>query len=79
MHPKAYDPMGWLSFHLSDCCGIEANRRYHAPCYPLGAILDNPREGVLTPDVYDPALNPLYRDVLAHYGVVAVGMKRSMP
>jgi transposase len=35
-------------------------------------ILDNLREGVLTPDIYDPALNPLYRDVLAHYGVVAV-------
>jgi hypothetical protein len=30
------------------------------------------REGVLTPDVYDPTLNPLYRDVLAHYGVVAL-------
>jgi hypothetical protein len=27
-------------------------------------VLDNLREGVLTPDVYDPALNPLYRDVL---------------
>src|SRR5437773_494613 len=35
-------------------------------------ILDNLREGVLTPDVYDPALNPLYRDVLAHYGAVAL-------
>src|SRR3989454_3985111 len=35
-------------------------------------VLDNLREGVLTPDVYDPALNPLYRDVLAHYGVVAM-------
>src|SRR5579872_6941078 len=34
-------------------------------------VLDNLREGVLTPDIYDPALNPLYRDVLAHYGVVA--------
>jgi len=34
-------------------------------------ILDNLREGVLTPDIYDPALNPLYRDLLAHYGVVA--------
>ena len=29
-------------------------------------------EGVLTPDVYDPTLNPLYRDVLAHYGAVAL-------
>jgi transposase len=35
-------------------------------------VLDNLGEGVLTPDVYDPALNPLYRDVLAHYGVTAV-------
>ena len=35
-------------------------------------VLDNLREGVLTPDVYDPAINPLYRDVLAHYGVVAL-------
>jgi len=35
-------------------------------------VLDNLREGVLAPDIYDPALNPLYRDVLAHYGVVAL-------
>jgi transposase len=35
-------------------------------------VLDNLREGVLSPDVYDAALNPLYRDVLAHYGVVAL-------
>jgi hypothetical protein len=34
--------------------------------------LDNLKEGVLTPDIYDPALNPLYRDVLTHYGVVAL-------
>jgi transposase len=35
-------------------------------------VLDNLREGVITPDIYDPALNPLYRDVLAHYGAVAL-------
>jgi transposase len=35
-------------------------------------ILDNLREGILTPDIYDPTLNPLYRDVLAHYGAVAL-------
>jgi transposase len=35
-------------------------------------VLDNLREGVLTPDIYDPAINPLYRDVLAHYGAVAL-------
>jgi transposase len=35
-------------------------------------VLDNLKEGVLAPDIYDPALNPLYRDVLAHYRVVAL-------
>jgi hypothetical protein len=30
------------------------------------------REGVLSADLYDPCLNPLYRDVLAHYGVTAL-------
>ena len=35
-------------------------------------VLDNLSEGVLKPDIYDPALNPLYRDLLAHYGAVAM-------
>ena len=35
-------------------------------------VLDNLKEGVLKPDIYDPALNPLYADVLRHYGVVAL-------
>ncbi len=35
-------------------------------------VLDNLKEGVLTPDVYDAALNPLYRDVLAYYRAVAL-------
>jgi transposase len=39
---------------------------------PVVIVLDNLKEGVLTPDLYDPALNPLYRDVLAHYGVIAL-------
>ena len=39
---------------------------------PRTIVLDNLKEGVLKPDVFDPELNPLYRDVLAHYGVVAL-------
>ncbi|WP_141333434.1 IS21 family transposase [Myxococcus sp. AB025B] len=35
-------------------------------------VLDNLREGVLAADVYEPALNPLFRDVLAHYGATAL-------
>jgi len=38
---------------------------------PKTMVLDNLREGVLKPDWYDPTLNPLYRDVLKHYGVIA--------
>jgi len=41
-------------------------------CAPRVLVLDNLKEGVLRPDLYDPALNPLYRDVLAHYGVTAL-------
>jgi len=35
-------------------------------------VLDNLREGVLAPDVYDPTINPLYRDLLRHYGAIAL-------
>jgi transposase len=42
---------------------------------PRVVVLDNLREGVLSPDFYDPGLNPLYRDVLAHYGVTALPCK----
>jgi len=35
-------------------------------------VLDNLREGVLKPDIYDPTVNPLYRDMLQHYSVVAL-------
>jgi transposase len=41
-------------------------------------VLDNLREGVLIPDVYDPTLNPLYRDLLAHYGAVAMPCRFSI-
>jgi transposase len=39
---------------------------------PRVMVLDNLKEGVLTPDIWEPTLNPLYRDVLAHYGIVAL-------
>jgi transposase len=42
---------------------------------PRIVVLDNLREGVLFADIYDPRLNPLYRDVLAHYGVTALPCK----
>jgi len=39
---------------------------------PRVVVLDNLKEGVITPDIYDPKLNPLFRDVLKHYGAVAL-------
>ncbi len=34
-------------------------------------VLDNLKEGVLRPDLYEPGLNPVYAALLSHYGVVA--------
>ena len=34
-------------------------------------VLDNLKEGVIKPDLYEPELNPVYSAMLAHYGVVA--------
>ena len=42
-------------------------------------VLDNLREGVLAPDIYDPTINPLYRDVLQHYRVVALPCRVADP
>jgi hypothetical protein len=46
--------------------------RGHGQCLERREETDNLREGVLVPDIYDPALNPLYRDVLTHYAAVAM-------
>jgi transposase len=63
-----------LVFHSSSRTWAElhetAFRRLGGSCRVV--ILDNLREGVLKPDIYDPTLNPLFKDVLAHYGVVAM-------
>lgn len=34
-------------------------------------VLDNLKQGVITPDLYEPAINPVYAAMLAHYGAVA--------
>jgi hypothetical protein len=34
-------------------------------------VLDNLKEGVIKPDLYEPKLNPVYAAMLDHYGVVA--------
>jgi transposase len=39
---------------------------------PKILVLDNLREAVIKPDIYDPTLNPLFADLLKHYGVVGL-------
>ena len=46
---------------------------------PHTVVLDNLKEGVIAPDVYDPTLNPLYRDLLRHYGAVALPCRPHHP
>jgi transposase len=38
---------------------------------PQYVVLDNLKQGVLRPDLYEPVLNPVYAALLAHYSVVA--------
>ena len=61
-----------------ECAGVaelhEKAFRRLGGCTRL-VVLDNLREGVLSSDFYDPGINPLYRDVLAHYGVTALPCK----
>ena len=44
--------------------------RYFGGC-PQYVVLDNLKEGVIKPDIYEPELNAVYAAMLAHYGVVA--------
>jgi transposase len=37
----------------------------------LYVVLDNLKQGVIHPDLYEPAINPVYAAMLAHYGAVA--------
>lgn len=47
----------------------EAWRSFGGCCQYV--VLDNLKEGVIHPDIYEPELNPVYAALLTHYGVVA--------
>jgi len=46
---------------------------------PKTIRLDNLREGVVGPDLYDPELNGLYAAMLGHYGVIAIPCRPYAP
>ena len=57
------DQESWARLHE------QAWRRFGGCC--RYAVLDNLKEGVIHPDIYEPELNPVYAALLQHYGVVA--------
>jgi transposase len=44
--------------------------RYFGGCVQY-VVLDNLKEGVIKPDIFEPELNRIYAEMLKHYGVVA--------
>ena len=63
-----------LAFTSSSRIWVELHEKAFARLggTPRTVVLDNLREGVIKPDLYDPALNRIYADVLAHYNVTAL-------
>ena len=46
---------------------------------PQLVVIDNLREGVIKPDIVDPKINPLFRDLLAHYNCTALPARARDP
>jgi len=67
---RAFRKVVWNSSKETWCRLHEEAFRYFSGC-PQYVCLDNLKEGVLKPDIYEPDLNPLYAAMLNHYDVVA--------
>jgi len=67
---RAFRKVVWKSSKETWCQLHEEAFRYFGGC-PQYVTLDNLKEGVIKPDIYDPELNVLYAAMLSHYGVVA--------
>ena len=75
---RAFRKVVWKSSKETWCRLHEEAFRYFGGC-PQYVTLDNLKEGVIKPDIYDPDLNLLYAAMLAHYGVVADPARVSDP
>ena len=67
---RAFRKVVWNSSKETWCRLHEEAFRYFTGC-PQYVTLDNLKEGVIKPDIYEPDLNPLYAAMLKHYDVVA--------
>ncbi len=74
----AYRATVWNSSTQTWCDLHEAAFAYFGGA-PKTMRLDNLREGIIKPDVYDPEVNALYAAMLAHYGVVALPCRPYAP
>jgi transposase len=75
---KAFRKVVWTSSSRIWCELHEEGFRHFGGA-PRIVKLDNLKEGVIRPDIYDPELNPLYAAMLAHYGVVASPCRVATP
>lgn len=67
---RSFRKVVWNSSKETWCRLHEEAFRYFSGC-PQYVTLDNLKEGVIKPDIYEPDLNPLYAAMLTHYSVVA--------
>ena len=67
---RAFRKVVWKSSKEMWCRLHEEAFRYFEGCTQY-VVLDNLKEGVLKPDIYDPEFNELYAALLEHYGVTA--------
>ncbi|MDR3557755.1 MAG: IS21 family transposase, partial [Syntrophobacteraceae bacterium] len=67
---RAFRKTVWKSSKETWCKLHEEAFRYFGGCCQY-VTLDNWKEGVIKPDIYEPDLNPLYAAMLGHYNVVA--------
>jgi transposase/5S rRNA maturation endonuclease (ribonuclease M5) len=67
---RAFRKVVWNSSRETWCRLHEEAFRHFSGCTQY-VTLDNLKEGVIKPDIYEPDLNPLYAAMLQHYSVVA--------
>jgi len=67
---RAFRKTVWNSSQETWCKLHEEAFRYFGGCTQY-VTLDNLKEGVIKPDIYEPDINPLYAAMLQHHGVVA--------
>lgn len=67
---RAFRQVAWNSSQEVFARLHEEAFRYFGGCTRY-VVLDNLKEGVLKPDIYEPELNPIYASMMKHLGVVA--------